>query len=198
MGRDDLADKYARVMYGPEADPRSYDKDGNYCGPVYGMAPLSGGSRGAKPIVTSPKGGMRSVREAPAAPGSSSTRRMAEREALETGAIRPTTPQRAGVTRLPEHHVFPQAHRRWFEDRGVKIDKYKVELDRSTHEALHYGGGPGKGGGWWNETIMKRLNEREASIGRKLTSAEIEQVGKEMMKEAKIDHVPFSPCKEPG
>jgi hypothetical protein len=127
------------------------------------------------------------------AAASSSARRMAVQEALENGEINATTAQRAGVARPPQHHIFPQENEVWFSERGVDIDKYTVTLDQGTHEALHYGGGPDKGGGWWNETIMKNLTEREAALGRQLTPAEIEQTGMEMMKRAKIDDLPIVP-----
>ena len=48
----------------------------------------------------------------------------------------------------PKHHVFPQARRNWFKERGIDIDMYTIQLDEGTHSALHYGGGPGAGGGW--------------------------------------------------
>src|SRR5262249_607318 len=77
------------------------------------------------------------------------------------------------IVKPPQHHIFPQAERPWFADRGVDIDKFTVTLDQATHEALHYGGGPGTGG-WWNEQIMKTLTEREAALGRRLAPQEIE------------------------
>jgi hypothetical protein len=117
-------------------------------------------------------------------------------EALENGAINRTTRRAAGVTRPTRHHIFLQAWRQWFAERGVDIDKFTVILDQGTHEALHYGGGPGKGGGWWNEQIMKTLTEREAALGRKLTPQEIVGVGKEMMSRAKISDLPIVPYKE--
>jgi hypothetical protein len=125
-----------------------------------------------------------------------SARRMAVQEALENGEINGTTAQRAGVAKPPQHHIFPQAERQWFADRGVEIDNYTVKLDQGSHEALHYGGGPDKGGGWWNEQIMKSLTEREAALGRRLTPGEIESVGKDMMSRAKISDLPIVPFKE--
>ena len=127
---------------------------------------------------------------------SASARKMAVQEALEIGEINAATAQRAGVVRPPQHHVFPQAERPWFAERGVDIDKFTVNVDQGTHEALHYGGGPGKGGGWWNEQIMKTLTEREAALERKLTPQEIEVVGKLMMSRAKISDLPILPYKE--
>jgi len=124
---------------------------------------------------------------------SSSANKAAIQDALEKGDINATTPQRAGVARPPQHHVFPQnaADKAWFAERGIDVDKFTVTLDQGTHEALHYGGGPGKGGGWWNETIMSQLKRTEADLGRKLTPQEITQIGKGMMNRAKLGNLPF-------
>lgn len=101
-------------------------------------------------------------------------------DALERGLISVTTKARAGVIRPDRHHVFPQAARDWFQRRGVDIDRYTLQLDKGTHSALHYGGGPGRGGGWWNNTIMQRLHDAEAAAGRQLTNREILMIGKRM------------------
>ena len=122
--------------------------------------------------------------------------RPAVAEALEKGTINQTSKAAAGVARPPQHHIFPQANRAWFKERGVDIDKYTVKLDQGTHEALHFGGGPGKGGGWWNEQTMKTLIEKEAALGRKLIPQEIEAIGKDMMIRARISDLPIIPVKE--
>ena len=38
----------------------------------------------------------------------------------------------------------------FFEKSGVEVDNYTLCLDEGTHSALHYGGGPVRGGDWWN------------------------------------------------
>ena len=101
-------------------------------------------------------------------------------EVLERGAINPTTPYRAGVTRPPRHHIFPRQYEGWFKARGVDIDRYTLPVDEGTHQALHHGGGPGKGGGFWNNEIMFRLINQEAAVGRQLTRREILQIGAQM------------------
>ncbi len=118
-------------------------------------------------------------------------------EALEEGLITETNAYRAGVTRPPRHHVFPQARRGWFSQRGVDIDRYTLPLDESTHQALHYGGGPGKGGGWWNDTIIGRLDAREAALGRQLTPREILAIGAQLRREAGLSHVKVIPYGAP-
>jgi hypothetical protein len=115
--------------------------------------------------------------------------RAARAEALEDGAVNVTSARGAGVTRPQRHHIFPQARRSWFKQRGVDIDRYTLPLDEGTHQALHYGGGPGKGGGWWNDTIMQRLTSREAALGRQLTPREILQIGAGMRRRAGLTHV---------
>jgi hypothetical protein len=106
-------------------------------------------------------------------------------DALESGAVNGTTAYRAGATRPPRHHVFPQndADKAWFKARGVDVDRYTLPLDEGTHGALHYGGGPGKGGGFWNDEIMSRLMAREAALGRQLTRREILAIGAQMRRQ---------------
>ena len=90
-------------------------------------------------------------------------------EALETGLISDATAGRAGASRPPRHHIFPRSERVWFEARRVEIDRYTLPLDAGTHQALHYGGGPGRGGGFWNDEIMGRLMAIESIMGRRLS-----------------------------
>ena len=104
-------------------------------------------------------------------------------EALEGGSIGETTASRAGAIRPPRHHVFPQVEREWFRSRGVEIDRYTLPLDEGTHQALHYGGGPGRGGGYWNDEIMTRLKGLEATLGRNLDRREILVVGAQMRRQ---------------
>jgi hypothetical protein len=77
--------------------------------------------------------------------------------------------------------------------RGVDVDQWTVTLDEATHSALHYGGGPKTGGGWWNERIMQTLMNQEAKIGRKLTATEIEDIGRQMMKLGGIEQYSIHP-----
>jgi hypothetical protein len=86
-----------------------------------------------------------------------------------------------------------EQHRAWFEARGVDIDRYTLRLTEGDHSALHYGGGPGKGGGWWNEQIMRRLTEREAAFGRQLTPREILFEGAQLRRRAGLQHVKVEP-----
>jgi hypothetical protein len=123
--------------------------------------------------------------------------RAATEEALETGAINRTGRRAAGVLTEaelnPQHHIFPQGRRQWFADRGVDIDQFTVRLDRTTHDALHAGGGPGRGGGWWNDTIMAELTRRETALGRHLTPAEIQAVGTDFLQQRNLGHLPITP-----
>ena len=40
---------------------------------------------------------------------------------------------------------------------------------------IHAGGGPGRGGGWYNTRVMEVLRDREKALGRQLTGWEIEE-----------------------
>ncbi|WP_233602168.1 DUF2380 domain-containing protein [Corallococcus sp. CA047B] len=86
----------------------------------------------------------------------------------------------AGMSDAPKHHVLPQEHREWFEQRGFKgsmnIDQFCVRMERSHHEAIHGGGNWRLGRIWpgeWNQMVMNFLHEAEAKAGRQLTRNEI-------------------------
>jgi hypothetical protein len=93
----------------------------------------------------------------------------------------------------PKHHIFPQANRQWFAVRGVDIDMYTIKISEGDHSAIHFGGGPGMGGGWWNEQIMRRLTQREAALGRQLTPREIRFEGAQLRRRAGLQHVKVEP-----
>ncbi|MCZ2341264.1 MAG: DUF2380 domain-containing protein, partial [Bacteroidales bacterium] len=116
---------------------------------------------------------------------------------MQRSGISETTRLRAGVVRPDRHHIFPQSRRAWFERRGVDIDRYTLQLDRGTHSALHYGGGPGRGGGFWNNEVMQRLTEREAQLGRQLSTREILQIGADMRRRAGLSHIKVIPYGAP-
>jgi uncharacterized lipoprotein (TIGR02269 family) len=44
-----------------------------------------------------------------------------------------------------KHHIFPQAFREWFTDKGVDIDEYLIPLTVEKHRSIHRGA---KGGPW--------------------------------------------------
>jgi hypothetical protein len=123
--------------------------------------------------------------------------RPAVAEALEEGAINRTGRRAAGVLTEaelnPQHHIFPQARRGWFADRGVDVDQFTVRVPRLDHEALHAGGGPGRGGGWWNDMMMQRLTDRELALGRQLTAAEIQTFGNGMLQRFRLSGLPIVP-----
>ena len=62
-------------------------------------------------------------------------------DSAQEAAIRTVGPRAAGVSRPPRHHVLPQEHRAWFEQRGFvgahDIDNYTVELEEAAHQAVH-------------------------------------------------------------
>jgi len=108
------------------------------------------------------------------------------REALgdspEVRGMRVTGRAGAGMSEPPRHHVLPQEHREWFEQRGftgdMDIDQFCVRMERSGHEAIHGGGDWQLGRKWpgeWNQLIMDVLRQAETRAGRMLTREEILQ-----------------------
>ncbi|WP_375759604.1 DUF2380 domain-containing protein [Corallococcus exercitus] len=98
----------------------------------------------------------------------------------EVRAMRETGRAGAGMSSAPRHHVLPQEHREWFEQRGFKgemdIDQFCVRLEQSHHEAIHGGGDWRLGRTWpreWNQWIMRLLKTSEREAGRTLTRNEI-------------------------
>jgi hypothetical protein len=111
----------------------------------------------------------------------------------EENGMRIVTPKEAHLVRPDRHHVFPEQFESFFKSRGIDIDRYTLQLDsmEGIHGALHFGGGPGKGGGWWNNTIMERMFEAERAWpnGQQLSKREILRIGAQMRREAGLSHV---------
>lgn len=117
----------------------------------------------------------------------------------ETEAVNIANRAQAGMARKPRHHVFPQEHQEWFAERGfTRIDDFTVELDQSTHEAIH------GGGDWelarqnwpdeWNTRIMSELEVAEAQLRSntnnpqaKLSVRDIITIGRRLMREYGIN-----------
>ncbi|MDC0710854.1 DUF2380 domain-containing protein [Stigmatella sp. ncwal1] len=99
----------------------------------------------------------------------------------------------AGMAEPPRHHVLPDEHRKWFEQRGftgaMDIDQFCVKLEAANHQAIHGGGNWRLGRTWageWNRMIMRVLRGAEAAVGRRLTRDEILNIVAENMKEYRI------------
>ncbi|MEZ4229080.1 MAG: DUF2380 domain-containing protein [Polyangiaceae bacterium] len=100
-------------------------------------------------------------------------------EGPEADALRITNAVGAGARRRPRHHLFPQAKRTWFSERGFEdIDNFCVELEEAEHQAIH------GGGDWrlakrvwpdeWNRRVITELESAEDALGgRWLTRTEI-------------------------
>lgn len=107
----------------------------------------------------------------------------------------------SGMQARPRHHVLPQEHRKWFEQRGFKddldIDNFTVELPRAEHEAIHGGGNYRLGrttGFEWNTRVMSELRKAESKLGgRKLKPKEILRIVEKLMRDNKIPrkYVPY-------
>ena len=101
-------------------------------------------------------------------------------ETMELISMHEAGKQGIGAARKPRHHVFPQEHREWFEERGFvgehDIDNYTIEMDQSSHQAIHGGGNWQRGRTWdgeWNCRIMKQLRNYERHLGRRATVDEV-------------------------
>ena len=99
----------------------------------------------------------------------------------------------AGMSDAPKHHVLPQEHREWFEQRGFKgdmdIDPFCVRLEQAHHEAIHGGGNWKLGRTWpgeWNRLIMEALREAENLAARRLTRSQVLNIVAENMKEYRV------------
>ncbi len=122
-------------------------------------------------------------------------------EGPEVNGIRETSRRGAGMARPVRHHVFPQEHRKWFEERGfvgkLDIDNFTIELEEAMHQAAHGGGNWRLGRTWpgeWNQRVMSELTGREKTLGRRLRADEIIARIRELMKVYDIDK-PFRPYK---
>ncbi|WP_338078842.1 DUF2380 domain-containing protein [Corallococcus exercitus] len=107
----------------------------------------------------------------------------------EVRGMHETGRARAGMSDAPKHHVLPQEHREWFEQRGFKgdldIDQFCVRLEQAHHEAIHGGGNWKLGRTWpgeWNRMIMEALREAEVEAGRMLTRNEVLNIAASRMR----------------
>ncbi|MDY7225704.1 TIGR02269 family lipoprotein [Hyalangium rubrum] len=53
------------------------------------------------------------------------------------------------------HHIYPQAFRQWFTEKGIDIDAYILPLEVPEHRRIHRGAN----GGPWNAAWDKFINE---------------------------------------
>ncbi|RKH24984.1 DUF2380 domain-containing protein, partial [Corallococcus sp. CA041A] len=111
----------------------------------------------------------------------------------EVRGMRVTGRAGAGMSDAPKHHVLPQEHREWFEQRGFKgdmdIDQFCVRLEQAHHEAIHGGGNWKLGRTWpgeWNRLIMEALREAENLAARRLTRSQVLNIVAENMKEYRV------------
>ncbi|MCY1030986.1 DUF2380 domain-containing protein [Corallococcus sp. BB11-1] len=107
----------------------------------------------------------------------------------EVRGMQVTSRAGAGMSDAPKHHVLPQEHRKWFEQRGFKgdmdIDQFCIRLEQAHHEAIHGGGNWRLGRMWpgeWNRMIMEALHEAEITAGRRLTRNQVLDIVVERMK----------------
>jgi RHS repeat-associated protein len=120
--------------------------------------------------------------------------------APEEAAIREVGARSAGTAARPKHHVFPQEEREFFELRGFteerSIDRYTIELDEATHQAIHGGGDWRLGRTWdgeWNSQIVARIGRQERRLGRQLVFGEVMKVGGNMTRDYGLGGINWIP-----
>jgi hypothetical protein len=114
------------------------------------------------------------------------------------------TARSAGIGRPHRHHLLPQEHKKWFQQRGFPgndIDNYCIELPEALHQAEHGGGNWLKArrlwaDGEWNTVLMESLNKGELVLGRKLTKHDILAIMNELRGERELGHLPIVPYRE--
>ncbi len=118
-------------------------------------------------------------------------------ESPEVAAVRETSRRGAGIARPVRHHVLPQEHRTWFEERGfvgkLDIDNFTIELEEAMHQAAHGGGNWRLGRTWpgeWNQRVMSELHEAERHHQRRLQPQKIIGIVRALMTDYGIDQ-PF-------
>jgi RHS repeat-associated protein len=92
----------------------------------------------------------------------------------------------AGAARPPRHHVFTQENRSWFQQHGVDIDRYTLELTQGEHTAAHSMG--------WNKEVQSFIDQ-EALWGRTYSRREVLRFGAQLRREFGLRHhkvVPFA------
>jgi RHS repeat-associated protein len=123
--------------------------------------------------------------------------------APEEAAMQEVGAQEAGVVANDQHHIFPQEWRKFFEERGFtgsrNIDRYTLELEKPTHQAIHGGGDWRLGRTWegeWNNQIMSRITKAEAAFERPLEFGEVMKIGGQMTKDYGLNGIKWEPYRK--
>jgi uncharacterized lipoprotein (TIGR02269 family) len=61
-----------------------------------------------------------------------------------------------------KHHIFPQAFRQWFTNRGIDIDEYVLPLEVEKHRSIHRGAN----GGPWNDAWRKFIEKKRTTASK--------------------------------
>jgi hypothetical protein len=86
--------------------------------------------------------------------------------------------------KMVDHHIFPQQFRKFFEQKGINIDKFTVTVGKTTHlKGLH---GKGNAGlpGKWNKRWLTFIEENPNA-----STSEIYQFGGKLMDEYKLNNL---------
>lgn len=125
---------------------------------------------------------------------------LARELSAEEAAIREVGAREAGAAANPKHHIFPQEDRAFFEARGFtgerSIDRFTLELEEATHQAIHGGGDWRLGRTWegeWNRQMMTRIVAAERAAGRRLAFGEVMKIGGQMTREYGLGGIKWIP-----
>lgn len=71
----------------------------------------------------------------------------------------PKVPLALEAPRMADHHIFPQQFRKFFEQRGINIDRFTVSVGEVTHLRGLHGKGNGCLPGKWNQRWRSFIEE---------------------------------------
>ncbi|MEW6183575.1 MAG: PQQ-binding-like beta-propeller repeat protein [Bacillota bacterium] len=94
------------------------------------------------------------------------------------------------ITKIHKHHIYPREFRSFFRSRGINIDKYTIELDKSVHLRGVHGKGIDGLSGKWNQRWEKWIKEHPRA-----TKKEVERFAQQLLKEYGLDKLPIKPYK---
>lgn len=65
-----------------------------------------------------------------------------------------------------KHHIFPQAFRRWFWRKKIRVDEYTIPLEVTKHRSIHRGANGGPWNDAWDKFIKKNDDAPPEAIHR--------------------------------
>src|SRR5262249_15290672 len=105
---------------------------------------------------------------------------LSEREVQELMSrpdMKVTDTKGAGAARPHRHHLFIQARREWFRERGILIDRYTIEMSQGEHSAYHTMG--------WRKRTEDFISS-EKGLGREHSPIQILRFGVSMRRQFQL------------